>query len=203
MSKHFTVERDVIVPMRDGTKLRADVYLPQGEGPFPTLLERTPYDKRNSAEIQLDAPQYFTTHGYAAVIQDTRGRYASEGEFYPFHDDGWGVNRDGYDTVEWCAQQPWCNGKVGTIGGSYSGMTQYRLAPTNPPHLAAVCEQHLLGIGQLSPEPLSHNGAAYAQGLVQFADRLDIDRCCVHARALWQKSPRGKMEWVGDARRRP
>ena len=124
--------------MRDGTVLRADVYLPKGKGPFPALLERTPYSKDNSPECQVGSPPFFASQGYAVVIQDVRGRFASEGRFIPFHDDGWGENRDGYDTVEWIAAQPWCDGNVGTIGGSYAGATQYRLAPTRPPHLRAM-----------------------------------------------------------------
>lgn len=131
------LHENVEMPMRDGTILRADVYLPAGQGAVPALIERTPYSKKTSSEITAGAPDYFASRGYAVVIQDVRGRYTSDGEFYPFRDDGWGPNRDGYDTVEWVAAQPWCDGKVGTIGGSYSGATQYRLAPTRPPHLAA------------------------------------------------------------------
>src|SRR5690606_18710337 len=112
-------KQDIVIPMRDGTRLSADLYLPEGDGPFPVLVERTPYGKGNSSEVSAGAPAYFAARGYAVVIQDVRGRFASEGKFVPFHDDGWGVNRDGYDTVEWIAAQPWCNGNVGTIGGSY------------------------------------------------------------------------------------
>ena len=129
---------DQAVTMRDGTVLCADVYLPVGEGPFPALLERTPYNKGNSTEVQMGAPAYFAANGYAVVIQDVRGRFKSEGRFVPFQDDGWGPKRDGLDTVEWVAGQTWCNGQVGTIGGSYSGATQYQLAPTRPPHLRAM-----------------------------------------------------------------
>jgi hypothetical protein len=134
----FTILRDVPQTMRDGTILRADVYLPGGGGPVPALLERTPYGKDNSPECQVGAPPFFAGHGYAVVVQDVRGRFASEGRFVPFHDDGWGENRDGHDTVEWIAAQPWCSGRVGTIGGSYAGATQYRLAPTRPPALRAM-----------------------------------------------------------------
>ena len=134
----FRILKDLVQPMRDGTPLRADVYLPEGDGPFPALVERTPYGKENSPEKQVGAPEFFASQGYAVVVQDVRGRFASEGRFVPFHDDGWGANRDGYDTVEWIAAQPWCAGKVGTIGGSYAGATQYRLAPTRPPHLVAM-----------------------------------------------------------------
>ena len=134
----FTVKKNIEQPMRDGTILMADIYLPEGEGPWPVLLERTPYSKENSSEVQAGAPPYFASRGYAVVIQDVRGRFSSDGVFLPFHDDGWGINRDGYDTVEWIAEQAWCAGNVGTIGGSYSGATQYRMAPTQPPHLRAM-----------------------------------------------------------------
>ena len=143
-----TVERNVVAEMRDGTKLLSDVYRPKARGRFPTVIERTPYNKENSSETKLDAGEFFASRGYVAVFQDVRGRYASEGEWYPFRDDGWGKNRDGYDTVEWAAGLPWCDGKVGMIGGSYSGATQYRLAPTRPPHLTCMfaressCDYH-------------------------------------------------------------
>ena len=136
---HETVfEKDVEIPMRDGTVLRADLTLPKADGPFPVLLERTPYNKDGGSEVGVGAPDFFARRGYAVVIQDVRGRFASEGEFYPFRDDGAGVRRDGYDTIEWLAGQPWCDGRVGTIGGSYSGATQYRAALSRPPSLRAM-----------------------------------------------------------------
>jgi len=114
------LQRDAAIPMRDGTVLYGDVYTPEGSGPWPALLERTPYNKETSSEISLKSPEVYTANGFAVVIQDVRGRFKSQGDFYPFRDDGWGPNRDGYDTVEWMAAQEWCTGKVGTIGGSYS-----------------------------------------------------------------------------------
>jgi putative CocE/NonD family hydrolase len=123
--------------MRDGARLKADLYVPKGPGPWPVLVERTPYNKETSVELTVKSPPFFASRGYAVVFQDVRGRFKSEGEFYPFRDDGWGANRDGYDTIEWLAAQKWCNGKVATMGGSYSGHTQYSLAPTAPPHLTA------------------------------------------------------------------
>ncbi|MDP7262862.1 MAG: CocE/NonD family hydrolase [Dehalococcoidia bacterium] len=131
------VERNIGVPMRDGTILRADVYRPNAGGRFPVLIERTPYDKNTSSESNLKAGEFYAAHGYVTVIQDVRGRFASDGEFYPFRDDGDGEKQDGYDTVEWAAEQSWTNGKIGTIGGSYSGATQYRMLSTQPPHLVA------------------------------------------------------------------
>lgn len=123
--------------MRDGTILRADVWRPDSEAEFPALIERTPYNKETSSESNLGAGDYYASRGYVTVIQDVRGRFASDGEFYPFRDDGDGEKQDGYDTVEWAAEQLWSNGKIGTIGGSYSGATQYRMLSTQPPHLVA------------------------------------------------------------------
>ena len=131
-------EKNLEMPMRDGTILRADITRPDGEGPFPTLIERTPYNKDGASENAIGSPEFFAKRGYAVVIQDVRGRFASDGDFYPFKDDGAGVLRDGYDTVEWLAAQSWCDGNVGMIGGSYSGSTQYRAALSRPPHLKAL-----------------------------------------------------------------
>ncbi len=127
------VERDVPVPMRDGVVLRADVWRPSGSGPFPVLVYRTPYDKKG-------APEDYTTvrravaRGYAVVVQDVRGRYASAGEFDPYRHE----SRDGYDTIEWAAAQPWSNGRVGTFGLSYPGAVQWLAAVESPPHLLAM-----------------------------------------------------------------
>ena len=132
-----TDEKDVEVPMRDGTVLRANITRPDVPGPFPALVERTPYNKEAGSENAVNSPEFFARRGYVVVIQDVRGRFASGGDFYPFRDDGAGVLRDGYDTIEWAAAQPWCDGKVGMIGGSYSGATQYRAALSRPPHLQA------------------------------------------------------------------
>jgi len=123
-------EHNVKVVMRDGVVLRADVYRPAAEGKFPVLLQRTPYDRRNF-DFGLKGAQ----RGFVVIIQDVRGRYASDGEFYTF------VNEpnDGYDTVEWAAALPYSNGKVGMFGGSYVGATQMLAAIAHPPHLAGIC----------------------------------------------------------------
>ena len=128
------VETNLAAAMRDGTTLYADVYRPDGPGPFPTILQRTPYDKSASLASQMLDPIKAAKAGFALIIQDTRGRFTSGGEFYCFTDD---IN-DGYDTVEWAASQPWSSGKVGMIGASYVGATQWLAATTRPPHLAAI-----------------------------------------------------------------
>jgi len=131
-------EKNHEIIMRDGTILRGNLTRPDVEGQFPVIIERTPYNKEGGSENSIGSPEFFAQRGYAVIVQDVRGRFASEGEFYPFRDDGAGVNRDGYDTVEWAAAQPWSDGKVGMIGGSYSGATQYRNALSRPPHLRAL-----------------------------------------------------------------
>ena len=127
-----TCERNITMRLADGTGLTSDVYLPSGGGgPWPTLLERTPYDKLGPAGVL--AAKFFAGHGYAVVIQDVRGRFASEGEWYPFGNEG----PDGVEAVAWVRAQPWCDGRVATIGLSYSSCTQTSLAALNPPGLAA------------------------------------------------------------------
>jgi putative CocE/NonD family hydrolase len=131
----LTVDRDVAVPMRDGVVLRADVYRPEGAGPVPAIVNRTPYD-RSSPLIQLAAiePERVVEAGLALVCQDVRGRFASEGEFYTFYSDV----EDTFDTVEWAAAQTWCNGEVGMAGRSYAAAVQWLGAAEQPPHLKAI-----------------------------------------------------------------
>jgi uncharacterized protein len=126
-----TVERGVPAKMRDGVTLRADIYRPKAEGKFPVLLVRTPYDKTGNMNFGLRA----AARGYVVISQDVRGRFTSEGEWYPFKNE----SLDGYDTVEWAAALPYSNGKVGMFGGSYVGATQYLAAIAKPPHLAGIC----------------------------------------------------------------
>ena len=123
-------ERGVAVKMRDGVVLRADVYRPDADGKFPVLLQRTPYNKAGEFDFGLKA----AARGYVVVVQDVRGRYTSEGEWYTFRHEP----DDGYDTVEWAAALPDSNGKVGMFGGSYVGATQMLTAIAHPPHLAGI-----------------------------------------------------------------
>ncbi len=119
----------LMAPMRDGVKLATDVYLPAGDGPWPVVLTRTPYNKKPYGGRSAQ----YTDHGYAFVAQDVRGKFESEGTYNPFEDD----MNDGYDTVEWIAQQPFCDGKIGMTGASAMGITSNLAAAANPPHL--VC----------------------------------------------------------------
>ena len=125
------VERNATMTTRDGVTLRADIYSPAAQGKYPVLLQRTPYNKDGASDFAMEA----VAHGYIVVVQDVRGRFASDGEWYPFK---YEMN-DGYDTIEWAAALPHSNGKVGMFGGSYVGATQMLAAVTHPPHLAAIC----------------------------------------------------------------
>ena len=121
----------VPVPMRDGVRLSANVFLPSEHARVPAILVRTPYGK--GADI---TPNYqaFVEHGYAVVVEDVRGRYESEGAFQPLHQEP----SDGDDTLNWIARQTWSDGKVGMMGGSYVGIVQWKVAPLNNPHLKAI-----------------------------------------------------------------
>lgn len=131
------VSKDVMIPMSDDVRLATDIYRParNGEavkGKFPTILERTPYDKKQPGMVEK--AEYFVKRGYVFAAQDCRGRFKSEGEFYGYANEP----PDGHDTVEWLARQPWSNGKVGTMGTSYGGWVQSALALMNPPHLVSM-----------------------------------------------------------------
>lgn len=130
------VEENVAIPMRDGIILRATLWRPDREGIFPAILERTPYGKISA--IDHPTAHRFAHAGYAFLSQDIRGRYASDGTWTPFTEPHTGDAEDGYDTVEWIASQPWCNGKIGTNGASYVGWTQWQLAKLCPPHHVAM-----------------------------------------------------------------
>jgi uncharacterized protein len=131
--KTFKTENNVAVPMRDGIELRADVLRPAVGEKFPVLVYRTPYGK-DAAQREYMTFKRAVEQGYAVVIVDVRGRYHSAGEFRPYENEG----RDGYDTIEWAAAQPWSNGAVGTFGLSYPGAVQWLAAVENPPHLKAM-----------------------------------------------------------------
>jgi putative CocE/NonD family hydrolase len=143
----------VMIPMRDGVKLAADVWLPEAPGRYPVLLARTPYMKTGLGLSQW--ARYFASRGYVFAVQDTRGRGDSEGAFEFFFADG----KDGHDTIEWLAAQPWSNGRVGTLGLSYLGTVQWLAARERPPHL--VCMAPTASAGRWLEE-LPYMGGAFA-----------------------------------------
>jgi uncharacterized protein len=132
-SPQSSVEHNVAIPMRDGVVLRADVLRPAAAGKFPVLVYRTPYGK-DAAQQEYTTFRHAVERGYAVVMVDVRGRYHSDGDFRPYENE----RRDGYDTIEWAAAQPWSNGAVGTFGLSYPGAVQWLAAVESPPHLKAM-----------------------------------------------------------------
>lgn len=137
MSKSFTIRDAVQIPMRDNTRLTADIWLPDGDGPWPVLLQRTPYRRETpfgSQHISALEFQSALRRGYGVMVQDTRGRYASGGDFDPFVHEG----KDGADTVAWLRAQDFCDGRVAMFGGSYVGATQVLAAAEHPDGLVAI-----------------------------------------------------------------
>lgn len=146
--------RGNMIPMRDGVRISADIYLPDHAGRFPAILSHTPYNNLTAATA--DRARWFARRGYAVVLTDVRGRYDSEGAWDPFTDHH---KRDGYDLVEWIAAQPWSTGKVGMMGGSYLGWTQWWTASQAPPHLTTIAPF-------VSPPSGAFANAPYQQGVL-------------------------------------
>jgi uncharacterized protein len=141
MTYGIVVAKEVMVRMRDGIELATDIHRPgrDGEvapGRFPTIVCITPYDK--SERRYTEIADFFVPHGYAVVLQDMRDRHRSQGTKEYFHSATPHTGRDGYDTIEWIAAQPWSNGRTGMVGSSYAGITQVRTALESPPHLTAI-----------------------------------------------------------------
>ncbi len=144
---------NVKVPMRDGVELSADLYLPRASGTFPTVLMRTPYS--NNMDVTIERARVLANDGYACVIQDIRGRWDSDGDYYPFHPD---VD-DGFDTQEWVGQQEWSNGKIGMAGSSYLGLVQWLSAPLRSQYLTCLAPRVICGD--------FYNGLVYPGGALQ------------------------------------
>ncbi len=176
--------------MRDGVKLYADVYRPSAPGKYPTIVIRTPYGtQREGSGIHGKLPK-LAREGYAVVNQDVRGRYESEGQWDPFRHEA----KDGYDTIEWAAKQPWSNGKVCTEGGSYLGHVQWAAASQTPPSL--VCAFPAVASTNIYANWLTHGGAFrlsfnYGWGVVRMPNRIMLPQ-------YWHAGPEATPELVYD-----
>lgn len=157
--------------MRDGVKLATDVYLPAATPPFPVILMRSPYNRTNTGGVGPNGTQM----GYAVVVQDTRGRFASEGENLPFHLDA----TDGQDTVAWIHTQGWCNGRVGTMGGSALGITQLQLAGTG----TELACQHIAVAGPRLYGDVVYVGGVFRKSLAE--DWLRASKFSPKALDVW------------------
>ncbi len=176
--------RTEMVPMRDGVKLATDIVLPQGEGKWPVILMRTPYGRNNDDSLAL-VGGIITKIRFAIVSQDMRGRGDSQGEDYPvFASCGWHELQDGYDTIEWIAKQPWCNGKIGQFGASALGISANATAPARPPHL--TCQFVAVAPSDMYLQAATFNGTplkALSEGWVKNTklDPRNLD--------LWHEHP--------------
>lgn len=149
VSEHpMTVRYNLLLPMRDGVRLSVDVFRPQGNGRHPAVFELTPYN--NDGERTMAEAWHFVRRGYAFVTADARGRYDSEGSFTPYRNDG----PDGSAIMDWIVAQPWSNGRIATMGGSYLGKVQWQMAKQrNPAHVAIV--------SYVAPADDFHDGSRY------------------------------------------
>lgn len=176
MASSVRIDRNVPMKMRDGVVLRADIFRPDDNERHPAIVIRTPYNKLLTARWFGDhmSPVDAAFAGYAVVFQDTRGRFASDGEFT--HPMPQGI--DGYDTVECVAAEPWCDGNVGMVGGSYLAAVQWEAAMENPPHLKALSPSMSVS-GLITPQrvyggwPLSLMVSWLAGVAVDMIDRLE------------------------------
>ncbi|MFF7196131.1 CocE/NonD family hydrolase [Streptomyces sp. NPDC008079] len=139
------------IPMRDGVELAADIMVPAGDGPFPAVVTRTPYNRKPGIWMRR-----LVAAGYAYVMIDMRGRGDSGGDFQPFVQD----SDDGYDSIEWVAEQTWCTGRVGMVGLSYEGLTQWWTARARPPHLRCIAPM-AIGVAGLGPRPSFNTGVPH------------------------------------------
>jgi uncharacterized protein len=155
------IEKNLRVRMRDGVELATDVYRPHVDERLPTLIQRLPYNKELPTLLNLTTDVLRAAQaGYAVVVQDTRGRFASDGTFNPFFDEA----QDGADTIAWAASQPWSTGKIGMIGGSYYGATQWLAATQAPTELLAIAP-HITAADY-------HEGWAYQGGAFELGFNL-------------------------------
>ncbi|WP_025848800.1 CocE/NonD family hydrolase [Paenibacillus ehimensis] len=153
-------EKNVPVPMRDGVTLYADIYRPDSSERHPVLLMRTPYNKADAQTMNYAHPSWYAQHGYVVIVQDTRGRWESEGEFQPYRTE----TEDGYDTIEWAAGLPYAIPKIGMYGFSYAAAVQWLAAVGRPPHLTCIAPAM---IGSDSYQGKTYRSGAFALASIQ------------------------------------
>ncbi|MEW6303156.1 MAG: CocE/NonD family hydrolase [Verrucomicrobiota bacterium] len=187
-------EKHLMIPMRDGTRLSAYVYFPKGDERLPALFQQRYADVSNNGTRLATAK--LAAHGYIVANVSFRGAQQSEGTWVGYRALGWGELKDGYDICEWLAAQPWCNGKIGTFGGSQAGYAQNFLAVTRPPHLVA---QYMTDTGlSLFHEGYRIGGASKPE---RFKRMDDVCRVPAHNRALlaeWLRHPTYDDYWAQE-----
>ena len=186
--QNYTFQKNVMIPMRDGIRLAANIFTPKGDGEkYPVILVRSPYgksDEKHGGGIK------YASNGYVYVIQDCRGKGDSEGVWEPFRYD----QEDGFDTQEWIGQQPWCNGKIGTSGGSYVGWTQWASAPNSSKYLKAMAPK----VPFTNAYNIMYTGGAYqlslsnGWGVGVSGEPADLSK--VNWDVAWKKLPLNRWE---------
>ncbi len=181
---------DVRVPMRDGVTLSTDITMPKGEGPFPLVLVRTPYQKSMATFAGVnwaEWAEFYAENGYAFALQDSRGRGDSDGEYNYHFQEG----ADGHDAIEWLGEQPWCNGDVGTMGVSYLAMVQWFAAREQPSHLKCMVPT------DAGPDPMGsgYTGGAFKSGRLPFF-------AAVTGRTMQESNTMG-LDWKAIQKCRP
>lgn len=173
-----------MIPMRDGIELVADVYFPKGEGPFPVLLARSMYGRGDGSH-----PQPYLANGMAFVVQETRGRGLSGGKDRAFFDGGWGEHQDGADSVAWILKQPWCNGKVGSWGGSGLGITQTMMAPSTT---ELACQSIIVATCDIYSQ-MMYNGGVMRKQMAEtwFAGQQNLETL-----EVWKSHPANDAFWA-------
>jgi len=174
-------KQEQMVAMRDGVRLATDVWLPNTNGPFPVVFLRFPYNKAMAVGLGQEG----TARGYAVVAQDTRGRFASEGANLPFHLDV----MDGKETVKWIARQPWCNGRIGTWGGSAGAITQFQMAVGGTDQVSA---QYLI-VGAPNLYDVVYVGGVFRKSLIE--DWLSGTQFATNALGIWESHPTYDAYW--------
>lgn len=181
LSTGLLAKETIMLPMRDGIKLATDIHQPAKGGRFPVVLIRTPYNKDGNAAIGVEGIK----RDYVIVAQDVRGRFASEGENLPFDKD----KQDGYDTIEWVARQPWCNGKIGTWGGSAVAITQFQMLASGTDEITS---QHLT-VGAPNLYDVIYINGVFRKSLIE--DWLRTSRWSPHALPIWVAHPTYDAYW--------
>jgi putative CocE/NonD family hydrolase len=184
MGTVIKIEQNIDIPMRDGIVLRGDLWRPDDNLARPVILFRTPYNKSQLSTDSLK-PQWCVDAGYASIVQDTRGRFASDGEWAAIMWEREGA--DTYDTVEWISKQKWCDGNVGMVGPSYLGIVQWMGAAQAPPHLKAIAP---IMTTNNDLEPLETGGAVRLDHLISWMAFMAAD---------WVAKAMGKGQQIDPA----
>ena len=168
--QNIKIKKNIAIPMRDGVRLYANLYKPSEDGKYPVILIRMPYGKDEFYCYMPTHGKFWAKKGYACVVQDVRGKWSSEGTWEPFINEA----QDGWDTLDWIVNQPWCDGNIGMFGESYYGYTQWALAPLNHPNLKCFAPGDTTA--EVSTGFIYHDFVMYFQVMGAWAHEMDSQK---------------------------